>query len=147
MDSSAPSLRSRPRRPDTALGVTAAVVGLLTAPVVALLGVAAFALQAWSYEEGGMLGSSLERWGLVFGAVALVQASGAVLLLCRRGWSVLAIGHLSAAVAVLVFLVAHDGINSMVTLLAVACAAALVLTVSPPVRRWATRRVTGDLAP
>jgi hypothetical protein len=115
--------------------VAAAVLGLVSAAVAGVMALGLVGLGALTQD-----GAAAVLWlaGLVLAAVA--QAWGAVRLLRRRGWRLLALGSLPGvlpAVALVgVWLEYGEGL-AIIGALAALPALALVLTLLPAVRRWA----------
>ena len=125
----------RTARAPAALAVTAGVLGLLAAAGTGLL---ALVVQALGRDVGGTDGGA-EGPPLLIGAVALLQAAGAVLLLCRRGWLLLAVASLPGTV--LLIRLAQQWSEyasppSVPEYVGAASALVLGLCLSPPVRRW-----------
>ena len=117
------------------LAVTAAVLGLVSAAVAAVMALGLVGLGALTQD-----GTSAVLWlgGLLAAAVA--QGWGAVRLLRRRGWALLALGSLPgllpAAALIGVWLEYREGLSTIAGLAAVPLLA-LLATLTPPVRRWA----------
>jgi hypothetical protein len=118
--------------------VAAAVLGLVAAAVAAVVALGLVGLGALTQD-----GYAAVLWLVGLLAAAVAQGWGAVRLLRRRGWRLLALGSLPgllpAAALVGVWREYGEGLAVIGTLAALPLLA-LVLTVLPRVRRWATPR-------
>ena len=130
------SVPSGGRPPVPALA--AGILGLVAAAVAAFGAFLIIALGGLEAEDG-----SGRWWALALLAVGIAQAVGAVLLLRRRGWVLLAVASLPG----LLPLVALVGVwleyrqdPSLLEVVAATPLVTLVLTLLPPVRRWASGR-------
>ena len=121
-----------------ALAVAAGVLGLVGAAVATLMAIALVGLGALTEGEGGA------GWwlaGLLVAAVA--QAWGALRLLRRSGWVLLAVASvpgLLPAVALFGVWLEYRQDPSIMEALAAVPLVTLLVTVLPPVRRWAAPR-------
>jgi hypothetical protein len=121
------------RRP--ALVLVTGVLGIVSAVVATLVAFLLIALGGLTADDG------TGRWwtvGLVLAAAG--QGWGAVRLLRRRGWRLLALaslpGMLPLAALVVVWMEYHQD-PSLLEAIASIPVLTLVLTLTPPVRRWA----------
>ena len=127
----------------SAPGVTAGVLGLVSA---ALSGFTAFLVVAL----GGLAqddGSGGRWWFLGVLGAAVAQGWGAVRLLRRRGWLLLALGSLPGLLPLLALFGVWLEYRQDPTLLEVVAAFPLltiVLTLLPSVRRWSNGQVAGS---
>ena len=125
-----------PERPP-ALAIAAAVLGLVSAATAGLMALALVGLGALTQEPGAA------GWlaGLLLGAVG--QGWGAVRVLRRRGWLLLALGSLPGLLPAIgfigVWLEYREGLSTIVGLAAVPLVA-LLCTLTPAVRHWAGGR-------
>ena len=131
---SAPSsVRSAAGRPWAA--TAAGALGLLGAAGTGLIAAFAILLGGWSADDG-----TVEWWLYPLLALAGLQAWGAVRLLRRRGWLLLALACLPGlllAGALVSLHLEYDSALTLLDVLGVLPLAALVLAVTPEVRRWA----------
>ena len=131
--------RSAAGRPWAA--TAAGVLGLLGAAGTGLIAALAILLGGWSADDG-----TVEWWLYPLLALAALQAWGAVRMLRRRGWLPLALACLPGLLLAGALVSLHREYDSGLTLIDVLGAlplAALVLALTPAVRRWAT---SGDQA-
>lgn len=125
--------------PGSVPAVTAGVLGLVSAAVSAVVGLLVFALGGLTEDAG-----SAGRWwflGLVAAAVA--QAWGAVRLLRRRGWRLLALGSvpgLLPLVAMIAIWLEYRQDPTLLEVLAGLPLVTLLLLLPPSARRWADTR-------
>lgn len=141
-------MTQRDTTPDRLPGpaVAAAVLGLVTAAVAAVMALGLLGLGALTQDGyAGVL------WLVGLLAAAVAQGWGAVRLLRRRGWLLLALGSLPGLLPAValggVWLEYREGLTVVGTLAALPVLT-LVLTVLPRVRRWATpRRVVPEGTP
>ena len=136
--------RSASRPPGLVL--LTSVLGMAAAAVAALLAFFVVALGGLTADDG-----SGGWWVLGMVLAAVGQCWGAVCLLRRRGWRLLALaslpGMLPLAALVVVWTEYHQD-PSLLEALASIPVLTLVLTLTPPVRRWAAPQQTPvDAAP
>lgn len=126
---------SRPRPPVLALAV--GVLGLVGAALTAVMSFLVATL-------GGLDGDGRgEWWVLALVAASVAQAWGAVRLLRRRGWLLLALASLPGMLPLLALAglwSEYRQTPSPLELVAAAPVLTLALTLLPPVRSWATAR-------
>ncbi len=133
------------RSPRPVLAALTGVLGLAGAAVWAVMALLSLADGALTADSG--LGA---LWVVVLGALAAVQGWGAVRLLRRRGWVLLALGSLPGVLPLLVLLVLWTEYRQELTSLDVLAplpVLPLLLVLLPPVRRWARPRPTGRPVP
>ncbi len=122
------------RRPP-ALVLVAGGLGLVSAAVAALLAFFVLALGGLTADDG-----SGEWWILALVLAAVAQAWGAVRLLRRRGWRLLALASLPGLLPLAALVVVWMEYQQTLSLLEVVASLpvlTLVLILTAPVRRWA----------
>ena len=120
------------------LAVVTGVLGLAGAAVWAVMALLHIADAGLNGDHGPDM-----LWVAIVVALAVAQGWGAVRLLRRRGWALLALGSLPGVLPVLVLGVLWTEYRQEMTsldVLAALPALPLVLVLLPPVRRWATPR-------
>ena len=123
-----------PRRTPPVAAIAAAVLGLLSAAVPALVASLAVAFSGGRFDGGG--------WAIVLVPLVLMVglAVGAVLLLIGRSWLVLALSAGALAVLAIVGYLTEGLGGGFVGLALLVPAAATVLAVLPGVRDWVAAR-------